>query len=234
MMSLINKLILDKNILLNTFVSKLDKNETFLLTYFNAHCFNYYFESQKYKTLLDNFFTVYTDGVGVWLLMKRLNKKYKRFNATDVNKDLMNILKEKKRSFILIGGNFDEKLIYQKAQKLGLIIEKYINGYLEEGKIVESIDKCVSNIFFIGMGVPQQEKLAYKIAEKYPSVKVICVGNFFNYYFGFQKRAPKLFQNLYLEWFYRLLSEPRRLIKRYTIGNFKFIIRALSIKDESK
>jgi N-acetylglucosaminyldiphosphoundecaprenol N-acetyl-beta-D-mannosaminyltransferase len=52
---------------------------------------------------------------------------------------------------------------------------------------------------------------------------VIAVGAAFNFLAGTVREAPKFFVTLHLEWFFRLISEPRRLWKRYLFGNIKFI-----------
>ena len=55
------------------------------------------------------------------------------------------------------------------------------------------------------------------------SLHVCCIGAVFDFYAGTVKRAPQLYINLGLEWLYRLVKEPRRMWKRYLIGNTKFI-----------
>jgi exopolysaccharide biosynthesis WecB/TagA/CpsF family protein len=63
---------------------------------------------------------------------------------------------------------------------------------------------------------------------------IICVGNFFEYYFGTKSRAPVVFRKAGFEWAFRMASEPGRLWSRYLIGIPKFIYRAFRIKLSSK
>jgi N-acetylglucosaminyldiphosphoundecaprenol N-acetyl-beta-D-mannosaminyltransferase len=53
------------------------------------------------------------------------------------------------------------------------------------------------------------------------------VGGSFDVVAGKIKRAPKFMQTIGMEWFFRLLQEPRRMIKRYSVGNFKFMLLVL-------
>jgi len=53
------------------------------------------------------------------------------------------------------------------------------------------------------------------------------VGALFDFYSGSISRAPKYMRMLHLEWLYRLLREPRRLFRRYVLGNPQFVARAL-------
>jgi len=53
------------------------------------------------------------------------------------------------------------------------------------------------------------------------------LGASYEFYFGLKKRAPMIYQKLALEWFYRLITEPGRMYKRYIFGNLVFVMRAL-------
>jgi N-acetylglucosaminyldiphosphoundecaprenol N-acetyl-beta-D-mannosaminyltransferase len=77
------------------------------------------------------------------------------------------------------------------------------------------------------MGVPLQEKIAFELSKRINGLQIICVGNFLEFYFGTIKRAPKFLHNSGFEWIFRLLTEPRRLWKRYLIGIPVFIARII-------
>lgn len=76
------------------------------------------------------------------------------------------------------------------------------------------------------MGQPSQEYLAEDLFVKHEAL-YICVGGSFDVYSGVKKRAPKFFQFMKLEWFYRLCQEPKR-IGRY-MKLFKFLPYLISI-----
>jgi len=86
----------------------------------------------------------------------------------------------------------------------------------------------------VGMGVPKQELWCELNKEQLNGKVLIVGGNCFGYWSGITKRAPKWVQKSYLEWFYRLLTEPKRMFNRYVIGNPLFILRYLLFLLRSK
>ena len=74
------------------------------------------------------------------------------------------------------------------------------------------------------MTAPKQEKWIYSQWDKL-NIHCHCgsIGAVFDFFAGTAKRAPKIWQDMYVEWLYRLLQEPSRMWRRYIIGNAKFI-----------
>ncbi|MBX3427099.1 MAG: WecB/TagA/CpsF family glycosyltransferase [Pirellulales bacterium] len=81
-------------------------------------------------------------------------------------------------------------------------------------------------IVLIGLGCPKQELFAAAHRDGMPAVQ-LCVGAAFDFHAGVLKMAPAWMQHAGLEWFFRLCCEPRRLWKRYLVGNTKFIAMCL-------
>ncbi len=92
----------------------------------------------------------------------------------------------------------------------------------------EKVQNCGTDILWIGLGSPKQDLVSSQIAMA-TGKTVIAVGAAFDFLAGTINEAPRYIQALGLEWLYRLFSEPKRLWKRYTIGNMKFIM--LLIRD---
>ncbi len=83
---------------------------------------------------------------------------------------------------------------------------------------------------FIGLGFPKQEHIAlhiFKHIDKTQWPKVFLLGASFEFYFGLKKRAPVIWQKLGIEFLHRLLSEPRRMAKRYLVDDVAFLGIAL-------
>ncbi len=80
-----------------------------------------------------------------------------------------------------------------------------------------------ANILWIGLGSPKQDFVAHHIS-KGTVTTVIAVGAAFDFLAGSVREAPRFIQVIGFEWFFRFLSEPRRLWRRYTFGNWKFIM----------
>lgn len=92
----------------------------------------------------------------------------------------------------------------------------------EDREVVENINKSKPDFLWIGLGAPKQEKW---MAEHQGSVEgfMVGVGAGFDYYAGNIERAPQWMQKCNMEWFYRLIQDPKRLFLRYMKTNSKYI-----------
>ena len=93
----------------------------------------------------------------------------------------------------------------------------------EDADIVELINSSGADFVWIGLGAPKQEKWMAAHEGRIKGV-MLGVGAGFDFHAGTVKRAPHILQKLGLEWLYRLLQNPKRLVKRYLITNSKFIL----------
>ncbi|MFC1468041.1 WecB/TagA/CpsF family glycosyltransferase [Verrucomicrobiota bacterium] len=97
----------------------------------------------------------------------------------------------------------------------------------EEEEVAERINATKPDIVWCGLGTPKQD---YWVAEFQPKVNAaafIAVGAAFNFHAGEVKQAPRWMMKLSLEWLFRLLVEPRRLWRRYLVGNPRFVMLCL-------
>lgn len=93
----------------------------------------------------------------------------------------------------------------------------------ENEQIYRMINESGANVVLVGVGCPKQEKWIYAHKEQMPKVDIwMALGATIDFEAGSVKRAPKIFQKLYLEWFYRFLQEPKRMYKRYFVDDPKF------------
>ena len=90
--------------------------------------------------------------------------------------------------------------------------------------MIEAINSANPDLLWIGMTAPKQEKWTY---EHWKELNIDChvgtIGAVFDFYAGTMQRAPIWWQEHSLEWLYRLLKEPRRMWRRYLIGNMLFL-----------
>lgn len=97
--------------------------------------------------------------------------------------------------------------------------------------IVERIKQSGATVLAVGVGAPKQEKWIYKYKDKLSTIEIfLAIGATINFEAGIIKRAPQWVSQSGLEWLYRLLSEPRRLWKRYLINDIAFIWLVLKQK----
>ena len=213
--------------------SSLTTDSSKILTYFNQHCFNIYYSNTSYKKLIDAEFEYYLDGIGIHLALKLFGFwNVKKFNATDLNNILFKQFSEYKTKLFLIGGKFSPEFLENNGiYKLNTC--GYRNGYIGEDEfddLINDINSSSCKVIIIGMGVPKQELLAFNLSKRVKVGLIICVGNFLEFYFGAKKRISKIFRNTGVEWLYRLISEPRRLWKRYLFGIPLFFFRILRLR----
>lgn len=90
----------------------------------------------------------------------------------------------------------------------------------ENEEIFKRIEASGANVVLVGVGAPKQEKWIMTHKDKMPEVKVwMALGATIDFEAGNIKRAPKIWQKLYLEWFYRFLQEPKRMYRRYFVDD---------------
>lgn len=98
----------------------------------------------------------------------------------------------------------------------------------DSASIIQAINEADPDLLWIGMTAPKQEKWLY---SHWKDLNIHChagsIGAVFDFYAGTSKRAPFSWQRLGLEWLFRLMENPRRMWRRYLIGNFLFIWNVL-------
>ncbi len=232
-MELLDKLILKRKELINFTNDILLTQRGILFTYFDFHSFNLSIQNEKYYSFLKHNFYLYQDGIGMYLALNMLNKDVDRIISTNYYNYLIKEFAKVKAKLFLIGYKFNEFLIKQKFQEKKLNLVGYYHGFFHNSELTDIINQIVNSkaeYLLLGMGKPQQEFFAIELKRNISHINCICVGNFFNYYFDFQKRAPCWITKIQLEWLYRLMQEPQRLYKRYLLGIPYFTYKILLLK----
>lgn len=175
------------------------------------------------------------DGMGVVLLLKLYGIK----NASRVyGPDLMDkmCMEYPNLRYYFLGGtqNSLEKLVttFQRKNKniniVGYSSSKVSLDNLEISEdLLIKIQSSHPDIIWVGLGSPKQELWMHENINKFEKVTMIGVGAAFDFLSGNKPQAPKWIQKSGLEWLFRLLSEPKRLWKRYLIGYPRFFILLL-------
>ena len=101
----------------------------------------------------------------------------------------------------------------------------------DNAAIIKAINEADPDLLWIGMTAPKQEKWAY---THWQQLDIHChvgtIGAVFDFYAGTALRAPLWWQEHSLEWLYRLIKEPKRMWRRYIIGNPLFVYNVLKEK----
>ena len=172
------------------------------------------------------------DGMSIVWAARLLGHEIKeRVAGIDLMDNLVGLAHEKKYKCFFLGAKEQvvKKIVNHYSEKYSnQVIAGYRNGYFsndQEKIIIDQIIKSRANLLFVAMTSPKKEFFLnkYKIELK-PVNLIMGVGGSFDVISGEVKRAPLFMQKIGLEWFYRFVQEPRRMWKRYLIGNFKFMI----------
>lgn len=95
-----------------------------------------------------------------------------------------------------------------------------------------AIERTRPHILWVGLGAPKQEMWMHQMAGQLEVPVMLGVGAGFDFLAGAKKACPPYLRHIGLEWLYRLASEPRRLWKRYLVGNSRFVYQL--VKQRSK
>lgn len=97
----------------------------------------------------------------------------------------------------------------------------------EDGRLVERINEARPDIVWVGLSTPKQEFWMARHLGRVRAPVLIGVGAAFDFHAGLKPQAPRWMQRNGLEWFFRLLTEPRRLGRRYLVNNTAFVYHFL-------
>lgn len=96
----------------------------------------------------------------------------------------------------------------------------------ESQELADRINASGAGVVFIGLGCPLQERFSHQHRDLINAVQ-FCVGAAFDFHAGTKRRAPRWMREIGMEWFFRMMQEPRRLCKRYITTNAQFICKFL-------
>ena len=116
------------------------------------------------------------------------------------------------------------------ALSLGVNVVGSRNGYWssgEEDSVVEEVRAANPDLLFVAIPSPRKECFISEHLDDLGTTLAIGVGGAFDVVSGRITRAPRWMQEAGLEWAYRLIQEPRRLFRRYLVGNIRFILMVL-------
>lgn len=179
------------------------------------------------------------DSIGVILAGKIQKKPFKgRLPGQAYLRKMFEVGEKEGWTFYLLGGKGDvpkrakEHLesIYKNVKIVG-----YHEGFFEEDseeKVIEEINRLKPNILFVAMGAPIQEKWIYKNREKLKVDVAAGQGGTFDYEAGNIKRAPLWIQKCGIEWLWRLIKQPSRIIRMRVLPIY--LMKIIFTKDITK
>ena len=172
------------------------------------------------------------DGQGVVWASRFLGQPLvERVTGIDLMDNLVELAYRKRYKIFFFGAKDHvlNTVVQHYASKYSYnIIAGYRNGYFkksEERAIAQQIADSGANMLFVAITSPLKEKFLYENRDLLKNVNfTMGVGGSFDVIAGIVKRAPLWMQHNGLEWLYRVYQEPKRMFKRYLVGNWKFIM----------
>ncbi len=175
---------------------------------------------------------------------KFLYDKYgERICGSDLTKDLVKYSEKNniKITIIDLYNPSDSKKVESQKVFSSLLKNKFpkldfdyfIYEPSKKNEIIENIKNSSSKVIFSTLWMKKQEESVIDIMQNCTNIKIwLGIGSSFDYFIWFQKRAPKIWRSLWLEWFYRLLTWPRKIdrLKRLYNAIFVFIFYVIKLK----
>lgn len=217
---------------------KLENNIRAKIYFVNPDCLNKIFGDHDYYDVLTRSDNIFPDGIGIKIAGKILKTPLKEnVNGTDMLPFLCKSCIKNNKSIFLLGGKpgVAEKMkmalqIKYKGLKIAGTYHGYFDKVNENQNILKIINDSKSDILLVAFGAPYQEKwIDSNFLELNPSI-LMGVGGLFDFYSGNIKRAPSWIREIGLEWLYRFSREPKRMWRRYFVGNPVFIYKVLKFK----
>jgi N-acetylglucosaminyldiphosphoundecaprenol N-acetyl-beta-D-mannosaminyltransferase len=177
---------------------------------------------------------ILTDGMPlIWISKVMANPIKEKISGSDFFPNLCKMCAEKGYSVFLLGAA--EGVAGRAAKNLtakypGLnVVGTYSPSYGFEKKIdeiqkiIDNINQAKPDVLAVGVGSPKQEKFISNYLQELNVPLSLGIGATIDFEAGNLRRAPKWMQAFGLEWFYRLLKEPKRMFKRYLINDLKIL-----------
>jgi N-acetylglucosaminyldiphosphoundecaprenol N-acetyl-beta-D-mannosaminyltransferase len=208
-----------------------------LINTINQYSFCVAEQDSAFKKALLGSDILLSDGMAVVTAVRLLSgQKIKKIAGADVHLHLLQELEQKGGSCFYLGSSeatllkIKERMAIEFPNvRVGTYSPAYRPEFLHDkkSKKVEAVNAFQPDVLFVGMTAPKQEKWAYSHKD-YLDVKIICsIGAVFDFYAGTVERPSSFWIDLKLEWFARLLKEPKRMWKRYLYYGPIFVGRIL-------
>ncbi|GMQ29538.1 WecB/TagA/CpsF family glycosyltransferase [Algoriphagus confluentis] len=220
--------------------SSIEVGKKYIINTINPHSYCIAEEDDEFKSALTSSDILIPDGVGiVWATRFMYGAKIRKISGYDLHMHFLNLLDKEKGKVFYLGSTgstltkiqnrlqreFPNIDFYSFSPPFKPVLDKEDNQLIH--KIINDIKP---NILFVGMTAPKQEKWVHQ-NKSFLDVDVICsIGAVFDFYSGNIKRPGKFWIDLGLEWFPRLIQEPRRLWKRTFVSSPKFLMHLLISK----
>lgn len=207
----------------------------------NADKINELNENERLKQIVNSCGIINADGASVIKASKYLGDPLpERVAGIDLMQNLVELSEKKGYSVYLLGAKQEvvektAEVLKKKYANLNLV--GFHNGYFKEPEwstISKELKRLAPDFVFVGITSPLKEYLIEFLQDDGNKSVFMGVGGSFDVISGNIPRAPMWMQKTGLEWLFRVIQEPRRLFKRYFVGNWIFIKAVRKEKNEKR
>lgn len=203
--------------------------EPVIVAFINAHAMNMVVSHEGFFDGLRGASILLRDGVGMSLFLRWLGlEPGLNMNGTDLIPEILRSFAGRPVALLGTAAEVVEVASRVSEERFSVKVVATADGFATTEHYAELVSRTQPDLIVLGMGMPKQEQLAQVLASRAkPGTVIVCGGAILDFLGGKVERAPRLLRDLRLEWAYRLLREPRRLFRRYVLGNPAFLTRAL-------
>jgi N-acetylglucosaminyldiphosphoundecaprenol N-acetyl-beta-D-mannosaminyltransferase len=206
-------------------LQSIDYQKKQLITTINQYSYCIAENDFDFKKSLQNSDILLPDGVGIVIAAKLLKKqKIKKIAGADIHQYLLEKVNANTGSCMYLGSS--ENTLNKIQQRLAteypnIKVSTYSPPYKSEfsekdnNMMVEAVNTVKPDVLFVGMTAPKQEKWSKEHEHLLDTSTICAIGAVFDFYAGTVKRPSQFWIKLQLEWFIRLIKEPRRMWRRY-------------------
>ncbi|MDP9080661.1 MAG: WecB/TagA/CpsF family glycosyltransferase [Bacteroidota bacterium] len=206
-------------------ISSISLGSKLLINTINQYSYCVAENNPLFKSALINSDVLLPDGIAIVAAVRlMLNKKIKKIAGADLHISLVNrCIKENRSCFYLGSSEATLSAIKNRINidypglRVGFYSPPYKDFFTDSDnkKMIDAVNEFNPDVLFIGMTAPKQEMWANQFKAQLNAHLICTIGAVFDFYAQTVKRPDKIWINLGLEWFVRLLKEPKRMWKRY-------------------
>jgi N-acetylglucosaminyldiphosphoundecaprenol N-acetyl-beta-D-mannosaminyltransferase len=224
---------LDYPITVNPLSLTIEENEKLVINTINQYSFCIAEEDSLFRKSLVTSDVLLADGEGIALACQYLTgQPVKKVAGAEIHDHLLASLNESHGRCFYVGSTEQtlKKIEDRLHREYPNIVANFYSPPFKADfdqddiqKVVDIINEFEPSVVFIGLTAPKQEKLSYAIRHRVATNVICSIGAVFDFYAGTTNRPSKFWVDLKLEWFIRLVKEPKRMWRRYLYYGVIFI-----------
>ncbi|NCP53474.1 MAG: WecB/TagA/CpsF family glycosyltransferase [Flavobacteriales bacterium] len=223
----------------NDSITKIDYQQKQLITTINQYSYCVAENDYSFKKALQKSTILLPDGIGIVIAAKLLkNTRIQKIAGADIHQYLLENLQKNSGSCMYLGASEDTLAKIKKRIGIeypNITVASYSPPYKAEFSnedikaMILTVNTVKPDVLFVGMTAPKQEKWAHAYKKKLETNTICAIGAVFDFYAGTVKRPSQFWIDLKLEWFIRLVKEPKRMWRRYLYYGPFFIYLLLKV-----